>query len=201
MSVKVELGELATTLADFDVAYLVTVSDEGRSHVLSVWAEPTDDGLVVDGVGRHTQANAIAHPDVTLVFPPLEPGGYTLLVDGRASVDETTVTITPAKAILHRAAVAPDAQTDAAPAFSRFAARPRSVWSKTILRRRTDRGVTSTHSSSAMNSSACSSDIGLGGISFSNESALDRTFVSFFSFVGLTSMSSARAFSPTIIPS
>ena len=52
-----------------------------------------------------------------------------------------------------------------------------------------------------MNSSACSSDIGRGGISFSNESALDRTFVSFFSFVGLTSMSSARAFSPTIMPS
>jgi hypothetical protein len=29
----------------------------------------------------------------------------------------------------------------------------------------------------------------------------DRMFVSFFSFVGLTSMSSAREFSPTIIPS
>jgi hypothetical protein len=108
MSVKVELGELATTLADFDIAYLVTVSDEGRSHVLSVWAEPTDDGLVVDGVGRHTQANAAAHPDVTLVFPPREAGGYTLLVDGRAAVDDTTVTIAPATAILHRAAVAPD---------------------------------------------------------------------------------------------
>jgi hypothetical protein len=108
MSLKVELGELATTLADFDVAYLVTVSDEGRSHVLSVWAEPTDAGLVVEGVGRHTQENAAVHPDVTLVFPPLESGGYTLLVDGRASVDGTTVTIAPTKAILHRAAVSPD---------------------------------------------------------------------------------------------
>ena len=108
MSVKVELGELATTLADFDVAYLVTVSEEGRAHVLSVWAEPTPDGLVVEGVGRHTQANATAHPDVTLVFPPLEAGGYTLLVDGRASVADTTVTVVPAKAILHRPAAAPD---------------------------------------------------------------------------------------------
>ena len=62
--------------------------------------------------------------------------------------------------------------------------------------------MTSTHSSSAMNSSACSSDIGRGGISFSKLSAVDeRMLVSFFSFVGLTSMSSARAFSPTIIPS
>jgi hypothetical protein len=108
MSVKVELGELAATLADFDVAYLVTVSDEGRSHVLSVFADPTADGLVVEGVGRHTQANAVAHPDVTLVFPPRQAGGYTLLVDGRAAVDDTTVTIVPTKAILHRPAVAPD---------------------------------------------------------------------------------------------
>jgi hypothetical protein len=108
VSVKVELGELAGTLADFDVAYLVTVSDEGRAHVLSVFADPTADGLVVDGVGRHTQANAAARRDVTLVFPPREAGGYTLLVDGRASVDDTTITIVPAKAILHRPAVAPD---------------------------------------------------------------------------------------------
>ena len=87
--------------------YLVTVSDEGRAHVLSVFADAYADGLVVDGVGRHTQANAAAHPDVTLVFPR-EAGGYTLLVDGRAAVDDTTVTIVPAKAILHRPAVAPD---------------------------------------------------------------------------------------------
>ena len=108
MSVKVELGELAGALADFDVAYLVTVSDEGRSHVLSVWAEPTAAGLVVAGVGRHTQANATANPDVTLVFPPLQQGGFTMLVDGRATVEGTTVTVAPTTAILHRAAVAPD---------------------------------------------------------------------------------------------
>jgi hypothetical protein len=108
MSVKVELGALATTLADFDVAYLVTVSDDHRSHVLSVWAEPTDAGLVVEGVGRHTQENAAARPDVTLVFPPLQAGGYTLLVDGHAAVHGTTVTIAPTKAILHRPAVGPD---------------------------------------------------------------------------------------------
>ena len=108
MSVKVELGELAAKLADFDVAYLVTVSDDARSHVLSVWPEATDDGILVDGVGRHTQANAAAHPDVTLVFPPVERGGYTLLVDGTATVDGTTVTIAAAKAILHRPAAGPD---------------------------------------------------------------------------------------------
>jgi hypothetical protein len=108
MSVKVELGELGATLADFDVAYLVTVSDEARSHVLSVWPELVDGGIVVDGVGRHTQANAAARPDVTLVFPPRRAGGYTLLVDGTASVDGSDVTVVPVKAILHRPAAGPD---------------------------------------------------------------------------------------------
>jgi hypothetical protein len=76
--------------------------------VLSVWPEVTDAGLVVDGVGRHSQANAGAHPDVTLVFPPAEAGGYSLLVDGVASVDGSTITVLPAKAILHRPAAGPD---------------------------------------------------------------------------------------------
>ena len=108
MSIKVELGELAATVADFDVAYLVTVADDARAHVLSVWPQLVDGGILVDGVGRHTQANAAAHPDVTLVYPPLDAGGYTLLVDGTATVAGSDVTIVPAKAILHRPAAGAD---------------------------------------------------------------------------------------------
>ena len=51
--------------------------------------------------------------------------------------------------------------------------RPRMDWSRTTLRRRTLSGVTSTHSSSAMNSSACSSDIGRGGVRRTVSSELD----------------------------
>ena len=47
MSVKVTLDELAGKIAELDVAYLVTVSDEGRAHVLSVWPEVTADGLEI----------------------------------------------------------------------------------------------------------------------------------------------------------
>ena len=54
----------------------------------------------------------------------------------------------------------------------------------------------------AMNSSAVSSVIGRGGVSRSDSSCeWVRMLVSFFSLVGLTSMSPDRAFSPTIIPS
>ncbi len=74
--------------------------------------------------------------------------------------------------------------------------------SSTTLRMRTVAGVTSTHSSSRQNSSACSSESWRCGISGTSTSEEDcRMLVSFFSLVGLTSMSSDRAFSPTIMPS
>ena len=53
-----------------------------------------------------------------------------------------------------------------------------------------------------MYSSASSSDIRRGGFKRMLRSLpLARMLVSFFSFVGFTVMSSARAFSPQIIPS
>ncbi len=108
VSVKVDLGELAAKIDEYDFAYLVTVAGDGRAHVLSVWPEATADGLVVDGVGRHSQENAADRPDVTLVWPPAAPDGYSLLVDGQARVDGSTITVAPSKAILHRPAPGPD---------------------------------------------------------------------------------------------
>lgn len=108
MSLKVDLGELATTLEPYGFAYLVTVGEQGRAHVLAVTPVLTDGGLAVGEVGRHSQENATARPDVTLVWPPHEPGGYSLLVDGAATVDGTTITVVPAKATLHRPAPGAD---------------------------------------------------------------------------------------------
>jgi hypothetical protein len=118
MSLKVELGELATSLESYGFAYLVTVGDGGRAHVLAVTPVLADEGLVVGGVGRHSQENATERPDVTLVWPPAEPGGFSLLVDGAATVDGETITVTPRKAVLHRPAPGPDglrAGSDCAP--------------------------------------------------------------------------------------
>jgi Pyridoxamine 5'-phosphate oxidase len=108
MSLKVDLGELATTLEPYGFAYLVTVGDNGRVHVLAVTPVLTDAGLVVGGVGRHSQANATERPHVTLVWPPPEAGGFSLLVDGTATVDGETITVAPAKATLHRPAPGPE---------------------------------------------------------------------------------------------
>jgi hypothetical protein len=108
MSLKVELGELEKTLEPYGFAYLVTVGDGNRAHVLAVTPVLTEGGLVVGGVGRHSQANATERPDVTLVWPPTEDGGFSLLVDGAATVDGETITVAPAKATLHRPAPGAD---------------------------------------------------------------------------------------------
>jgi hypothetical protein len=44
------------------------------------------------------------HPDVTLVWPPSKPGGYTLIVDGRGELEGDALTIVPDRAVLHRPA-------------------------------------------------------------------------------------------------
>ena len=62
-------------------------------------------------------------------------------------------------------------------------------------------GVISISSSSRMNSMASSRDIFLEGFILRKLSEPEaRMLVSFFSLVALTSMSSSRAFSPTIMP-
>ena len=79
---------------------------------------------------------------------------------------------------------------------------PGVVASSSTLRTRTISGVTSTHSSSAQNSIACSRPSSSGRASVSKTSAVDdRMLVSFFSRVTLTSRSSARGLMPTTWPS
>jgi hypothetical protein len=118
VSVKVDIEDLAATIDGYGFAYLVTVGDSGRAHVLAVLPEVSGESLVVGGVGRHSQENVAARPAVTLVWPPTQPGGFSLLVDGTAAVDGSTIRVAPTKAILHRPATAPDgtrAGSDCAP--------------------------------------------------------------------------------------
>jgi hypothetical protein len=104
MTMKVELGELAERIADYTFAYLVTVGEDSRAHLLAVMPELVDGGLVVGGVGRHSLANVDANPTATLVWPPTAAGGFSLIVDGTATNGGGEITVTPTKAILHRPA-------------------------------------------------------------------------------------------------
>src|SRR5699024_11149598 len=88
------------------------------------------------------------------------------------------------------------------PRLARATALPRSFLSRMTFRIRTAQGVTSTHSSSRANSSDSFNESFRAGGSFSIVSADGaRMFVSFFSRVMLTSMSSPRVFSPLTCPS
>src|SRR5450432_1644070 len=83
-------------------------------------------------------------------------------------------------------------------------ARRRYLWLdlRTFLRSRIETGVTSTSSSSRMNSMACSRFRMRGGTRRMPSSEVEaRILVSFFSLTMFTSRSASRAFSPTIIPS
>jgi hypothetical protein len=121
MSVKVDLDQLADTLADFTIAYLVTVGDDYRAHTVAV--DPVFAGGVLDigAIGRHTRENVAGHPDVTLIWPPREPGGYTLIVDGTGRATQDSLTVEPNRAVLHRkaakdsTATSPDGLHDCVP--------------------------------------------------------------------------------------
>jgi hypothetical protein len=106
MSVKVDLDGLADALGDFSFAYLVTVGDDYRAHTVAVGPVLTDGTLRIRSVGNRTRRNASAHPDVTLVWPPKQLGGYTLIIDGRAETADDGLTIEPTGAVLHRPATA-----------------------------------------------------------------------------------------------
>lgn len=104
MSVKVDLDRLADVLADFGFAYLITVGDDYRAHTVAVDPVFGEGRLDVGTVGRHTRENTARHSDVTIVWPPTSPGGYSLIVDGRAHQADESLSIEPTKAVLHRKA-------------------------------------------------------------------------------------------------
>lgn len=106
MSVKVDLDQLADTLADYTLAYLITVGDDFRAHTVAVQPVLIAGVLDLGGMGRTTRANVTSHGDVTVIWPPREPGGYTLIVDGTARPNGDALQVVPTRAVLHRKSTA-----------------------------------------------------------------------------------------------
>lgn len=112
MSIPVPLERLRVALEERgQSAYLLTVSDDGRPHAVHVGVHWEGEDLAVE-VGKRSAANAAARPAVSLLCPLREPGDYSLIIDGRATVaaggDEPKLLIAPTKAVLHRPAAVPD---------------------------------------------------------------------------------------------
>jgi hypothetical protein len=91
----------------------LTVSDDGRPHVVAVEVVLEGDALVVVAGGRTTH-NAAVRPLVSLLWADAE---YSLIVDGTATVVEGRVVIEPTTAVQHRGGSASAASAaSAAPA-------------------------------------------------------------------------------------
>ena len=110
MTIPVELAALQERMEEYGQrGYLLTVGPDGRPHSVGIgvrWA----DNLLATAPGNATVANAAARPLVALLFPPSEPGGYSLIVDAEvvaavgSGQGDNSVTLRPTKAVLHRPA-------------------------------------------------------------------------------------------------
>jgi hypothetical protein len=102
MSVPVAVDDLAEATAEYGWAYLLTVSDDLRPHIVATTPSWDGDHLVL-AVGRGTAHNAAVRPSISLCYPPVEEGGYSLIVDGDASIEgDGTIRFAPTGAVLHR---------------------------------------------------------------------------------------------------
>ncbi len=89
---------------------MLTVDDDGRTRVIHVKVAIDDEGVIRAVVGRGVAANAIARPDVVVLWAPADDG-FSLIADGVAAVDgeprgETPIAIEVSSAVRHRPAPA-----------------------------------------------------------------------------------------------
>lgn len=107
MSIKVELDDLAEHVLGRGPGYLLTTGPDGRPHTIQVMFTIEGARLTAPS-GRSTGRNIAASPKVALLWPPMSPGDYSLIVDGDASLepsgDQEQAIINATSAILHRPA-------------------------------------------------------------------------------------------------
>jgi hypothetical protein len=101
VSIPVGLDELAAAIERFGTTpYLLTAGDGGRPRAVSI-APAWRGAHLVCGAGRRTSVNVQAQPAVSLLWPPDQVGGHSLIVDATAVVADEELVITPLNAVLH----------------------------------------------------------------------------------------------------
>lgn len=86
--------------------YLLTVTAQRRPHCIMVAVTWRADRIVVSAPSEWAASESADLKEVSLLWPPVEPGGYSLIVDGIATTDVTgdgsSLWITPTRAVFHR---------------------------------------------------------------------------------------------------
>lgn len=108
MSVRVEPADLPGEVAARGAGYLLTSVMDSRPHAAHLRFEvAAADGQVElrAAAGETSRANCRQRSAVTVLWPPAEAGGYSLIVDGEARLDgDGHVIVTVVSAVLHRPA-------------------------------------------------------------------------------------------------
>jgi hypothetical protein len=114
VSVEVPIPQLFDGIAEWGFGYLLTVTEDERTHLIALAPAVRDDGdrqvlRFEAGAGRAGR-NVAVRPQVTIVFPPHpDSAGMSLVVDGEAIVDGDFVDVRPTWAVMHRKAPPPPA--------------------------------------------------------------------------------------------
>ena len=89
MTSNVDFARLAEKLVGYDYAYLITVDDHNRPHPVPVMPVLKGDTIHVNAIGgSRSRRNLARSNDVTVMWPPPAPGGYTIIADGHADVHD-----------------------------------------------------------------------------------------------------------------
>lgn len=111
-----DLAELATAMRSYRMAYLLTHGSSPYPHAVAVTVTVAGDTLEILDAGRRSRAHidaastgagGAAGSAVTLLWPPADPDGHSLIVDADAELDGERVRARPRRAVLHRALLGP----------------------------------------------------------------------------------------------
>lgn len=91
-------------------AYLLSIANDGPH--MSFVSVSLDGSILRCALGKSAAKNIAGVPEVSLFWPPMEAGGYALIVNGKAlpqhgQSSTPIAAIAPTKGVLHRAGAKP----------------------------------------------------------------------------------------------
>ncbi len=108
MSIPVEPADIGKQMEQFgNAAYVLTVRDDATPHIAHL-AMRLDGDVLRCGASRSAAANVAQRPTISVLWPPYEPGGYSMIVDAVArtadGADGLELELRPTNGVLHRPA-------------------------------------------------------------------------------------------------
>ena len=128
MSIPVEPGDIGSQMEQFGTAaYVLTVRADATPHIAHLDMR-LDGDVLRCGASRSAAANVASRPNISVLWPPHEPGGYSMIVDVEArtvdGADGLELELRPKSGVLHRPATPatpamnPNCSSDCAPLSS-----------------------------------------------------------------------------------